>query len=159
MPLNLTKKKMIVAKINKIDKCSLSAVIADFTGVNTNSLTLLRKKSQKNNVSVIIVRNRLLKLIMQNSNFQCLKSQLNGPILIGYSLKHPGAAARLFTEFAKINNNFKIKSAAFNKKLIDIDILASLPTYNEALSRFLHIIKEISVGKFVKILTAIKNIK
>ncbi|QJC37013.1 50S ribosomal protein L10 [Enterobacteriaceae endosymbiont of Donacia vulgaris] len=162
MSLNITKKKMIIAKISKINKHALSAVIADFCGVNSNNLNELRKKSRKNDIIISIVRNKLLKLIIKNSNFQCLEPLIKGPILIAYSLKHPGAAARLFNEFSKLNENFKIKAAAFDNKIINsekINLLADLPTYKEAITRFIVIIKDISIGKFIRILLAIKNIK
>ncbi|QJC34202.1 50S ribosomal protein L10 [Enterobacteriaceae endosymbiont of Donacia cinerea] len=162
MSLNITKKKMIIAKISKINKHALSAVIADFCGVNSNNLNELRKKSRKNDIIIIIVRNKLLKLIIKNSNFQCLEPLISGPILIAYSLKHPGAAARLFNDFCKLNENFKIKAAAFENKIInseDINLLANLPTYKEAITRFIIIIKDISIGKFLRILIAIKKIK
>ncbi|QJC28723.1 50S ribosomal protein L10 [Enterobacteriaceae endosymbiont of Plateumaris consimilis] len=162
MPLNITEKKMIVAKLSKINQKALSVVIANSCGINVNSITELRKNSRENNVFIGVVKNKLLKLIIKNSTFECLKDQLHGPILIGYSLKHPGSAARLFKEFAKKNTNFKIKIASFNGKLIDakdIDRLATLPTYKEALSFMLATIKEAAIGKFIKILVIIKNIK
>ncbi|QJC38651.1 50S ribosomal protein L10 [Enterobacteriaceae endosymbiont of Donacia fulgens] len=162
MLLNITKKKMIVKKISKINKNALSAVIVDFCGVNSNNLNKLRKKSRENDIIVNIIRNKLLKLIIKGSNFQCLDPLIHGPILIAYSLKHPGDAARLFKKFNKIDENFKIKAAAFENKIInseDINILANLPTYKEAITRFLIIIKDISIGKFLRILLEIKNIK
>ncbi|QJC28274.1 50S ribosomal protein L10 [Enterobacteriaceae endosymbiont of Plateumaris braccata] len=162
MPLNITEKKMIVAKLSKINQKALSVVIADACGINVNSITELRKNSRENHVFIGVVRNKLLKLIIKNSIFECLKDQLNGPILVGYSLKHPGTAARLFKEFAKKNTNFKIKIASFNGKLIDaknIDKLATLPTFKEALSFMLTTIKEAAIGKFIKTLIIIKNTK
>ncbi|QJC29168.1 50S ribosomal protein L10 [Enterobacteriaceae endosymbiont of Plateumaris rustica] len=162
MPLNLTQKKMIVAKLSKINQKALSIVIANACGINVNNITKLRKNSRENHVFVGVIKNKLLKLIIKNSNFECLQNQLHGPILIGYSLKHPGSAARLFKEFAKNNTNFKIKVASFEGKLInaqDIDKLATLPTYKESLSLMLYTIKEAAVGKLIKILIAIKNIK
>ncbi|QJC37420.1 50S ribosomal protein L10 [Enterobacteriaceae endosymbiont of Donacia thalassina] len=162
MSLNITKKKMIVAKMIKINRKALSAVIADFCGVNSNNLNKLRKESRENNVIINIIRNKLLKLIIKNSSFEGLAPLIHGPILIAYSLKHPGSAARLFKNFNKIDENLKIKAAAFENKIIqseDINLLANLPTYKEAITRFLIIIKDISVGKFFRVLLAIKNIK
>ena len=50
---------------------------------------------------------------------------------------HLGAAARLFKEFAKGQDKFEIKAAAFEGKFLaanQIDVLATLPTYSEAIS-------------------------
>ncbi len=38
--------------------------------------------------------------------------------MIAYSMEHPGAAARLFKEFAKANAKFEVKAAAFEGELI-----------------------------------------
>ncbi|QJC35382.1 50S ribosomal protein L10 [Enterobacteriaceae endosymbiont of Donacia proxima] len=162
MSLNIKKKKMIVAKMSKINKRALSVVIANFCGVNNNNLNKLRKKSKNKNVTINIIRNKLLKLIIKGSSFECLDSLIHGPILVAYSFKHPGSAARLLKKFSKLDNNLIIKAASFNNKIINsenIDFLAELPTYKEAIIRFLLIIKDISIGRFYRILIAIKNIK
>ncbi|QJC33383.1 50S ribosomal protein L10 [Enterobacteriaceae endosymbiont of Donacia clavipes] len=162
MSLNIKKKKMIVAKISKINQCALSALIVDFSGVCTNNLNKLRKKSRENNVVINIIRNKLLKLIIKNSHFKCLEPLIKGPILVAYSLKHPGSAARLIKKFIKIDDKFKIKAASYNDQIINsenINILAELPTYKEAIVHFLTTIKDISMGKLVRTLIAIKNIK
>ena len=41
-----------------------------------------------------------------------------GPTLIAFSNEHPGAAARLFKEFAKANDKFEIKGAALKVNLL-----------------------------------------
>ena len=41
-----------------------------------------------------------------------------GPTLITFSNEHPGAAARIFKEFAKGQDKFEIKAAAFEGNLI-----------------------------------------
>ncbi|QJC33789.1 50S ribosomal protein L10 [Enterobacteriaceae endosymbiont of Donacia provostii] len=162
MSLNLKKKKMIVAKISKINKRALSAVIASFCGVNNNNLNILRKKCKNQNVIISIIRNKLLKLIIKGSNFECLGPLIHGPILIAYSFEHPGTAARLLKKFSILDENLIIKAASFNNQIIsseNINDLAELPTYKEAIIRFLLIIKDISIGKFYRVLIAIKNIK
>ena len=63
-----------------------------------------------------------------------------GPSLIAFSSDHPGAAARLFTDFAKANENFELKAAAFEGNAVDVNMLAKLPTYDEAISRLMSVI-------------------
>jgi large subunit ribosomal protein L10 len=51
-------------------------------------------------------------------------------------MEDPGAAARLFKDFAKENEEFEVKALAVSGQLLDkgqIDVLASLPTLHEAL--------------------------
>lgn len=82
--------------------------------------------------------------------------------LIAYSMEHPGAAARLFKEFAKANAKFEVKAAAFEGELIpasQIDRLATLPTYEEAIARLMATMKEASAGKLVRTLAAVRDAK
>ncbi len=53
-------------------------------------------------------------------------------------MEDPGAAARLFKDFAKENEEFSIKALSVGGKLLaaaQIDALAKLPTRDEALAR------------------------
>ncbi|XRX42589.1 MAG: 50S ribosomal protein L10 [Buchnera aphidicola (Eriosoma harunire)] len=157
MALNLQEKKTIVDKIHKLNNISLSAIIADARGIKSNHITELRKNSKKIGVEIKLVPNNLLRLSIQNTHFECLKQSLSGPLLIGYSLKHPGSAARLFQNFSKEHQQFKITSAVFEKKLlldIQINQLAEMPTYKEAITRLLFIIKDVSIGKIIRVLLA-----
>ena len=75
---------------------------------------------------------------------------------------HPGSGARLFKEFSKNNTQFKIKGAAFEGKLLstlEINQLADMPTYREAIIKLLLILKISSAGKLIYILSAIKKKK
>ncbi len=85
-----------------------------------------------------------------------------GPTLIAFSAEHPGAAARLFKAFAKDNAKFEVKAAAFEGELIpaaQIDRLATLPTYEEAIARLMGTMKEAAAGKLVRTLAALRDQK
>ena len=70
-----------------------------------------------------------------------------------------GAAARIFKEFAKKEDKFTIKGAAFEGEFISadsIDVLASLPTYEEAIARLMNVMKEAAAGKLVRCIDAVR---
>ncbi|MFP3019398.1 MAG: 50S ribosomal protein L10 [Arsenophonus sp.] len=162
MPLNLQEKQVIVSEVSEAAKDSLSAVIADFRGVSVDKMTELRKSGREAGVYLRVVRNTLMRHIVAYSNYRCLKEAFIGPTLIAFSKTNPGTAARLFKEFAKANPEFKIKAAAFEGKLIlenQIDCLATIPTYEEAIIRLISTIKEASVGKLVRIMAALRDQK
>ncbi|CUR53813.1 50S ribosomal protein L10 [Serratia symbiotica] len=162
MALNLQDKKAIVAQVKEVAKDALSAVIADSRGVTVCQMNKLRKDSRKINVYMRIIRNTLLRRIVKDTSFKCLKDTFIGPTLIAFSYENAGSAARLFKEFSKVNLKFKIKAAAFEGNLISsekIDYLATLPTYNEAIIKLIITIKEASIGKLVHILYILSNKK
>lgn len=159
MPLNLQDKKAIVDEVKEIAKGALSAVVADTRGVTVAKMTDLRKAAREAGVYMRVVRNTLMRRVVVSTDFECLQDTFVGPTLIAFSTEHPGAAARLFKEFAKLNKEFEIKAAAFEGTLIpvsDIDRLATLPTYEEAIARLMATLKEASVGKLVRTLAALK---
>ncbi|MGP1945082.1 MAG: 50S ribosomal protein L10 [Arsenophonus sp. ET-LJ4-MAG3] len=162
MALNLQKKQVIIAEIKEIIESALSLVIADFHGVSVEKMTKLRKEGREAEVYLRIVRNTLLRRIVKDSVYECLKEMFIGPTLIAFSKEHPGAAARLFKEFAKENQTFKIKAAIFEGALIpanEIDRLATLPTYKEAIMRLISTIKEASAGKLIRIIAILRDQK
>ncbi|CAL4326106.1 50S ribosomal protein L10 [Buchnera aphidicola] len=162
MALNLNEKKIIVSKINKISNIALSAVTADSQGVSVNKINQLRKSGRQIGVKMSIVRNTLLSLAIKNTSFECLKKKIKGSTFIAYSMTHPGSGARLFKEFSKENTHFKITGAAFEGKLlsiVEIDQLANMPTYEEAIIKLLFILKMSAAGKLIYTLSAIKKKK
>ncbi|MGK2946384.1 MAG: 50S ribosomal protein L10 [Candidatus Malihini olakiniferum] len=162
MVLSIQDKQAIIAEVSEIAKSALSAVVADSRGVTVDKMTELRKASLDAGVYMRVVRNTLLRRVVKCTPFECLKDTFVGPTLIAYSMEHPGTAARLFKEFAKANANFKVKAAAFKGELIpsdQIDRLATLPTYEEAIARLMATMKEASVGKLVRTLSAIRDQK
>jgi large subunit ribosomal protein L10 len=159
MALNLDGKKAVVAEVQEAAKSALSAVIADARGVSVTDITALRKEARENGVWMKVVRNTLAKRAVDGTDFECLSDVLVGPSLIAFSSEHPGAGARIFKDFAKKNEKFELKSASFEGEVVDIELLASLPTYDEAIARLMSVMKEASAGKLVKTLAAVKEAK
>lgn len=149
MALNLQDKQAIVAEVSEVAKGALSAVVADSRGVTVDKMTELRKAGREAGVYMRVVRNTLLRRVVEGTQFECLKDTFVGPTLIAYSMEHPGAAARLFKEFAKANAKFEVKAAAFEGELIpasQIDRLATLPTYEEAIARLMATMKKLRLA-------------
>jgi Ribosomal protein L10 len=162
MALGLEDKKAIVAEVTEAAKGALSAVAADSRGVTVTKMTALRKSAREAGVYMRVVRNTLLTRAVEGSDFECMKDVFVGPTLIAFSNEHPGAAARLFKEFAKANDKFSIKGGAFQGEFIpaaQIDRLATLPTYEEALAKMMATMKEAAAGKLVRTFAALRDKK
>lgn len=157
MALNIEDKKAIVAKVAEAAQKAVSAVIADSCGIAVADLTKLRKEARANDVYLHVVRNTLLARAVEGTEFESLKDSFKGPTIVGFSMDHPGAAARIFKEFAKTNDKFKVKALQFEGKVYeakDIDVLATLPTYEEAVAKLMATLKEAAAGKLVRTLAA-----
>ncbi len=144
MAIGLEDKKAIVAEVNETATSALSLVIADARGVTVDGMTALRKNARENSVTLRVVRNTLAKRALEGTDYECVNSTLVGPSLFGFSMEDPGAAARLFKEFAKENKNFEVKALAVSGQILganQLDVLAKLPTRDQALSMLMSVMK------------------
>tara|TARA_B100000686_G_scaffold351930_1_gene452200 strand:- start:2784 stop:3314 length:531 start_codon:yes stop_codon:yes gene_type:complete len=140
--IRLEDKKQIVSEVNQAAASALSAVLADYRGVDVDELTALRKIARENKVYLRVVRNTLLRRALVDTEFECVKEVLVGPTLLALSQEDPGAAARVLKDFAKGNDEFEIKALSVGGKLLEasqIDVLAKLPTLDQARSMLMSV--------------------
>lgn len=159
--LKLEDKKEIVAAVNAAAADAFSAVVADYRGLSVGQLTKLRAQARDSKVYLRVVRNTLARRAFEGTNFAILNDALVGPTIIGLSMdsEDMGAAARLFKDFAKENQQFEIKTAAYDGKVFsatEIDVLASLPNRVQALTMLASVLQA-PVSKFGRLLTALKE--
>jgi large subunit ribosomal protein L10 len=98
-------------------------------------ITELRAKARSQGVYVRVVKNTLAKRAVEGTEFACLRETLKGPLILAFSREDPGAAARVFKDFAKGNDKLVTKAVAIGGALYgpaDLDRLASLPTLDQA---------------------------
>jgi large subunit ribosomal protein L10 len=142
--IGLEDKKAIVAEVNETATSALSLVIADARGVSVDGMTALRKEARENQVTLRVVRNTLAKRALSGTDYECVNEALVGPSLFGFSMEDPGAAARLFKDFAKDNEAFEVKVLAVSGQMLgadQLDVLAKLPTRDQALSMLMSVMK------------------
>lgn len=137
MAINIEDKKQIVSEVNKAASSALSAVLADYRGVDVADMTALRKNARENKVYLRVVRNTLLKRAIAKTELECIQEVLSGPTILALSNEDPGAPARVMKDFAEENDEFEIKALSVGGKLLEasqIDVLAKLPTLDQARS-------------------------
>ena len=157
MPLNLEDKQAIVASVNAVASEALSAVIADYRGLGVSEMTDLRKQARDSGVYLRVVRNTLARRAVEGTEYECLQDSLVGPTVLAFSQEDPGAAARLIKEFAKEHEALEVKALSVGGKLYeasDIDVLAKLPTRDEALSMLMSVMQA-PIAKFVRTLNEV----
>lgn len=172
MPLNLESKREIVASVNAVASEALSAVVADYRGLTVAEMTELRNKARDTGVYLKVVRNTLAKRAVEGTEYECLTETFVGPTILAFSQEDPGAAARLIKDFAKEHDALEVKALSVGGQMYgasDIDVLAKLPTRDEAISqlmsvmqapvaKFVRTLNEVP-GKFVRTLAAVKDQK
>lgn len=159
MALNLEGKKAIVAEVATKAADAQSCVIADSRGVGVNDMTALRKLARDNDVWLKVVRNTLARRAVAGTSYEALADSFVGPTLIAFSMDHPGAGARILTDFAKENDKMELKTAMFEGEVTPVDVLAKLPTYDEAIAKLMATMKEAAAGKLVRTFAALRDQK
>lgn len=152
MALNLEDKKAIVAEVNETAASALSLVVADSRGCTVEEMTSLRKQAREANVYLRVVRNTLAKRAVSGTEFECADEAFVGPSLLAFSMEDPGAAARIFKDFAKEHDSFEVRALAVSGQLMgaeQLDVLAKLPTREQALSMLMSVMQA-PVAKLVR---------
>lgn len=152
MPLKLEDKRAIVATVNKIASTAQSAVAAEYRGLTVTQMTQLRDQARTADVYLRVVRNTLARRAVRETDFECLQDILVGPVVLAFSINDPGAAARVIREFAKKNDKLVVKGIAIGGQLLEplkIEKVANLPTYPQALSQLMSVIKA-PIGQLVR---------
>lgn len=154
MALNIEQKKAVVAKVSKIAAGAIAMVAAEYRGLTVAEMTSLRRQGRATGVTIQVVPNTLAKLALKDTPFESINERLKGPLILAFTHEEPSAAARLVKDFAKEHENLKAKAVSIGGKAYGSEHLhavASLPTYEEALSRLLAVMKA-PIEKFVRTL-------
>lgn len=154
MALGLEDKKAIVAEVNEVASSALSAAAAYYRGLTVTEMNELRSKAREAKVYLRVVRNTLAKRAFADTEFACMGEALTGPLLLAFSMESPGAAARLYRDFAKEHEKLEVSALALEGKLLGADQLktvAELPTKDEAIAMLMSVMQA-SISKFVRTL-------
>ena len=172
MALNFAQKEAIVAEVAVVAKSAYSAVGAEYRGLTVEQMTDLRVEARKAGVYLRVVKNSLAKRAVEGTDFACIQEALKGPMILAFSQEDPGSAARVAEAFAKGHDQFKVKLVSIGGKLLDpseLGTLAKMPTYEEALSLLMAVMKapvqklaatinEVP-GKLVRTIAAVRDAK
>ncbi len=172
MALNLEQKKAIVAEVSDVASSALAAVAAEYRGLTVEQMTQLRREARNNGVYLRVVKNSLAKRAVEDTEFACMQEGMTGPLILAFSQDDPGAAARVIKDFAKEHKLLEVRMVSIGGKMLapnDIDTLAKMPTYEQAISMLMALMKAPAEklartlnevpGKLVRTLAAVKDAK
>ena len=145
MALNLSQKQEVVAELADVAAKAHSLVAAEYAGTTVEQMTAMRKKARETGVYLRVVKNTLASRAVAGTEFEVVKDSLVGPLLYAFSTEEPGAAGRLIKEFAKGNEKLQAKVVAVGGQQYPashVDVLASLPTREQALAMLARVLAE-----------------
>ena len=152
MGLTLDAKKAIVEEVNSIAAVAPSAIAAEYIGLTVAEMNELRNAAREAGVHIKVVRNTLARRALENTQFECMRDNLVGPLLLVFSNDEPGSAAKVVRNFAKSNEKLEVKLVSLDGNLLEpseINKLANLPSLDEARSMLLGLLSS-PLTKFVR---------
>ncbi len=155
MTLTLDAKKAIVAEINSIATNAPSVIAAEYIGLTVTEMTELRNAARDAGVYLKVVRNTLARRAFENTQFECMRDDLVGPLLLVFSNNEPGSAAKVVRNFSKKNEKLAVRLVSLDGNLLEpseITKLASLPSLDEARAMLLGLLSSPLI-KFVRTLS------
>lgn len=141
MAISRSKKETLVAELNTILDDFKVVVFADYAGITVNDLQELRRSAREQNVQIKVVKNRLMRVAMQNH--EVLKdtdtSGMKGQVLYAVSTDDEVLPAKVLADFAKTHPEMKLAGAFDNTgKAMTANetvALSKLPTKNELIAQ------------------------
>lgn len=144
MALSFTEKETIVAEVAEIASSAHSVVLAEYAGLESNDMNILRDKARAGGVRIRIVKNTLARRAIEGTEYACLQDSLVGPLIMAFSQEDPGSAARVLKEFTKENDKLVVTALSISGQLLDaseLDRLAKLPTKDQAISMLMSVMQ------------------
>lgn len=141
MAISKIKKKQLVADLTELLNDSKMTVYAKYQGLSVADLQDLRKSARENGVRIKVVKNRLVKVAMNEVAVykDTDTSGLTGQLLYAISSEDEVMPAKVLAEFAKTHEALELVGG-FNDTgdaLSDADVkaLAALPSKNELIAQ------------------------
>jgi large subunit ribosomal protein L10 len=126
------------------ETCDKAAAIflADFTGLDVEKMTILRRKCREAGVEIRVVKNTLAVKAMRELNLGDLEPHLKGPTALATSVDDPASPARVLVDFQKQHEKPELKLGYVEGRVLspdDVKKLAMMPTRDQLLSQVMQL--------------------
>ncbi|MEB3103629.1 50S ribosomal protein L10 [Ferviditalea candida] len=140
----IREKELLVSEVSTKLRENSSTVLTDYRGLNVAQVTELRKTLREAGVEFRVLKNSLVRRATEATQFTELDVHLSGPTAFAFSKEDAIAPAKILSEFAKKNENLKLKGGIVEGKVVDADqirALAALPPREGLLSMLLSVLQ------------------
>ncbi len=113
--------------------------VTDFTGLNVEKMTELRRKLREAGARYLVVKNTLARRALADRNISALDGHLQGPVGLVLAGEDPLPAAQAIGDFSKNVGTLAIKAGVVDGEAVEpayIERLGSLPSREVLLAQF-----------------------
>ncbi len=132
--MNRTEKEQVIGELHEKMAKAKTAILAEPKGLNVATVTELRRKLRDQKVEYRVVKNTLAARAAKGTTLEPLAEKFVGPTALVMSYDDVVLPAKLLVEFMKDRENFVIRTAVVDGKLVDakgVQALAKLPGLKE----------------------------
>jgi large subunit ribosomal protein L10 len=143
--MNRTEKEAVIGELHAKMAKARAAIVAEPKGLDVETITALRKKLRDAKVEYRVVKNTLARRAAKGTSVEVVSDKFVGPTALVMSYDDVVAPAKLLAEFMKDRENFAIRGAVVEGKLVDakgVAALAKLPGLNELRAQILGMITQ-----------------
>ena len=118
-----------VEELNADIKSAGSMVLSDFTGINVEEISVLRRRCRASGVTFRVVKNSLVSRAVEGTDLEGLKEHFTGPTAVAFS-DDMVASAKVVQEFFKEFGKLEVKAGYVDGQVIDqagVKTLSDLP--------------------------------
>lgn len=163
------KEKIVSEMTDKFSRAK-SIFLADFSGIDVNTINALRKRFHDEKIEYRIVKNTLAEISFKNAGIDGMTTHLNGVNSYAISYDDPTLPMRVVDNFrSNLEEKFIVKAAYFEGEVIGPDRItgiAKLPTREQLLAKLVGILQaplgrtvgtlQASVTKFLMVLKSLE---
>jgi len=120
-------------------------------------ITALRVALRKSGTDMRIVKNTLLRIASQGTDFSAMNEHIKGPLALVLTDKDVVETVKVLVEFAKKNSEMEIRAAMLEGKLLNreqVNAVALLPSREILIGRLLSVLIGVPTG-LVSVLSAV----
>jgi large subunit ribosomal protein L10 len=132
--LNRTEKEQVIGELHDKMAKAKAAIVAEPKGLDVATVTELRKKLRDAKVEYRVVKNTLAARAAKGTTLETVSEKFVGPTAIVMSYDDVVTPAKLLVDFMKDRENFAIRAAVIEGKVIDakgVQALAKMPGLKE----------------------------
>ena len=139
MALTKQEKAIRIDEVSAIVARTKAIVVAEYRGMDVDSITRLRKQARGQGVQLRVLKNTLARRAVAGTPFAGLSDHLVGPLVYGMG-SDPVAVAKVLSSFAKDNEKLVVKAGAMPDFVMDgkaVKALATMPSREELLAKLM----------------------
>jgi len=147
-----SEKEVMIKELNEKFARAKTAIVAEFSKLNVETVTRLRKKFRDSGVDYKVLKNTLAKRAAKGTPVEVVSDDFTGPVAIALGYGDVVVPAKILSEFIKDLETIKVRSAVVDGKKTDaagVAALAKMPGLPELRAKILGMLAQ-PAGKLVR---------